>query len=252
MIKVQSLAKSFGGVKAVADCSLEIKKSSITGLIGPNGAGKTTLFNLIAGNLLPDKGKIWMDGEDITLLPAHRRFHKGLSRSFQIAQEFSHLTVIENLMVVPPHQEGEKLFSPWLRPKRVQEEEEKIFIKAKGILEQLKLDRLANEMADHLSGGQKKLLELARIMMASPKIVLLDEIAAGINRSLLKEIAQEIKRLNEMASMTFFIIEHDMDLIAELCDPVIVMAEGQVLTQGTMQEIKKDRRVIEAYLGAAA
>jgi len=250
MIKVQSLSKSFGGVKAVDACSLEIKPSSITGLIGPNGAGKTTLFNIIAGNIRPDKGKVFLGNEDITGLNAHQCFYKGLCRSFQIAQEFSHLTVLENLMVVPLQQTGENLISVWFRRGKIIQEERKIYDRAMEVLQHVRLDPLAQQLAGNLSGGQKKLLELARIMMAKPKIVLLDEIAAGINRSLLKEITREVRRLNT-EGLTFFMIEHDMDLISELCDSVIVMAEGRVLTQGNMHDIRKDQRVIESYLGAA-
>jgi branched-chain amino acid transport system ATP-binding protein len=250
MISVQNVSKSFGGIQAVRDCSLEVAKGSVTGLIGPNGAGKSTLFNIIAGVLRPDSGTITLDGEDVTGWPAHRLFHRGLARTFQIAQEFSRMTVIENLMAVPAPQAGENLFKAWFAWGKVIEEERALQARAREVLAQLRLTHLEREYAGNLSGGQKKLLELGRTMMISPKVVLLDELGAGVNRTLLGEIAGEIERLNRDHGYTFFVIEHDMDLIARLCQPVIVMAEGHVLTQGSMAEIRRNEAVIEAYLGA--
>ena len=250
MIKVEHVSKSFGGIHAVEDCSLEVAKGSVTGLIGPNGAGKSTLFNIIAGLLAPDSGTILLDGEDVSGWPAHRLFHKGLARTFQIAQEFSRMTVIENLMAVPTGQSGENLFKAWFGWSKVLAEEEALQQRARQVLGELRLTHLEREYAGNLSGGQKKLLELGRTMMISPKVVLLDELGAGVNRTLLGEIAGEIERLNREHGYTFFVIEHDMDLIARLCQPVIVMAEGRVLTQGSMAEIRRNEAVIEAYLGA--
>lgn len=252
MIEAKDICKSFGGILAVDRCSLEVKKGSITGLIGPNGAGKTTLFHIIAGNMSCDSGNVLFDGEDITALKANQRFQKGLSRSFQIAQEFSHLSVLENLMVVPKGQKGESWFRACFVRQDLKNEEKHLYDRARLVLEQLRLDKVAMNLASDLSGGQKKLLELGRIMMADPKAVLLDEIGAGVNRALLGEIASEIERLNGEYGLTFFVIEHDMDLIARLCDPIIVMAEGKVLTKGSMAEIRGDERVIEAYLGRVA
>lgn len=250
MISVSHVSKSFGGIHAVRDCSLEVAKGSVTGLIGPNGAGKSTLFNIIAGLMAPDKGTIALDGEDVTGWPAHLLFHKGLARTFQIAQEFSRMTVIENLMAVPPKQSGENLLRAWFAWNKVVGEEQALQERAREVLGQLRLTHLEREYAGNLSGGQKKLLELGRTMMIRPKVVLLDELGAGVNRTLLGEIAGEIERLNRDHGYTFFVIEHDMDLIARLCEPVIVMAEGQVLTQGTMADIRRNDAVIEAYLGA--
>jgi branched-chain amino acid transport system ATP-binding protein len=250
MIKVDHVSKSFGGIHAVRDCSLEVAKGSVTGLIGPNGAGKSTLFNIIAGLLAPDKGAITLDSEDITGWPAHKLFHRGLARTFQIAQEFSRMTVIENLMAVPPKQSGENLLRAWFTWNKVLDEEAVLRDRAREVLEQLRLTHLEREYAGNLSGGQKKLLELGRTMMIRPKVVLLDELGAGVNRTLLGELAGEIERLNRDHGYTFFVIEHDMDLIARLCQPVIVMAEGTVLTQGTMAEVRRNEAVIEAYLGA--
>jgi branched-chain amino acid transport system ATP-binding protein len=250
MIKVDHVSKSFGGIHAVEDCSLEVAKGSVTGLIGPNGAGKSTLFNIIAGLLAPDAGTIALDGEDVTGWPAHLLFHRGLARTFQIAQEFSRMTVIENLMAVPPGQSGENLLKAWFAWGKVLGEERRLQERAREVLGQLRLTHLEREYAGNLSGGQKKLLELGRTMMIQPKVVLLDELGAGVNRTLLGELAGEIERLNRDHGYTFFVIEHDMDLIARLCQPIIVMAEGRVLTQGTMAEIRRNEAVIEAYLGA--
>jgi branched-chain amino acid transport system ATP-binding protein len=249
MIRVEHVSMSFGGIRAVQDCSLEVKKGSITGLIGPNGAGKTTLFNIIAGLFRPTAGRVLLDGGDVTGKKPHELFHLGLARTFQIAQEFANMPVIENLMLVPAPQSGEKLLSACFAWGRVREEEAKLRKRAEGVIDFLRLGAVKYERAGNLSGGQKKLLELGRVMMADPKVVLLDEVGAGVNRTLLAELASDIERLNREHGYTFFVIEHDMDLIARLCDPVIVMAAGRVLTQGKMSDIRKDTRVVEAYFG---
>ncbi len=249
ILQIDNLSKNFGGLAAVSNCSLKIRKGSITGIIGPNGSGKTTLFNLIAGNLKTSNGTVLFDNEDITDVPSYELFSKGLLRTFQIAHEFTNLTVLENLMMVPDNQSGELLMNALLKPKLVKEEENKIKEKAKEVIEFLNLTHLSNELAGNLSGGQKKLLELGRTMMVDAKIVLLDEVGAGVNRTLLKDIGTAILRLNKEKGYTFCMIEHDMDFISRLCDPVIVMAEGSVLFQGTSEEVKKNDKVIESYLG---
>ncbi|QCO54829.1 ABC transporter ATP-binding protein [Pseudorhodobacter turbinis] len=249
MISVQNLHKKFGAFSAVDGASLEIATGSITGLIGPNGAGKTTLFNVIAGRLPASSGKVFMAGEDITGLPPHELFHKGLLRTFQIAHEFGSMTVRENLMMVPENQAGETLWNTWFSRGRVAEEERRIRDQADEVLDFLTISHLADEKAANISGGQKKLLELGRTMMVDAKIVFLDEVGAGVNRTLLNTIGDAIVRLNKERGYTFCVIEHDMDFIARLCDPVICMAEGKVLAQGTVDEVKNDERVIEAYLG---
>jgi len=249
MIKVHDLHKHFGGFHAVDGASLEIAERSITGLVGPNGAGKTTLFNVIAGRLPPTSGTVTMMGEDITGLPPHDLFHKGLLRTFQIAHEFGSMTVRENLMMVPGGQSGEAIWNTWFGRKKIIADEQALLKKADEVLEFLTIDHLKDEKAGNLSGGQKKLLELGRIMMVDAKIVFLDEVGAGVNRTLLNTIADAIKRLNEERGYTFCVIEHDMEFIGRLCDPVIVMAEGKVLAEGTMAEIKSNEQVIEAYLG---
>jgi len=249
VIVVENLHKHFGGFHAVDGASLAIEEGSITGLIGPNGAGKTTLFNVVAGRLPPTSGTVRMAGEDITGLPPHELFHKGLLRTFQIAHEFGSMTVRENLMMVPERQSGEILWNAWFARDRVAAEERKIRDKADDVLEFLTISHLADERAANISGGQKKLLELGRTMMVDARIVFLDEVGAGVNRTLLNTIGDAIIRLNEERGYTFCVIEHDMDFIARLCNPVICMAEGKVLAQGTVEEVKNDERVIEAYLG---
>ncbi|MDB0000113.1 ABC transporter ATP-binding protein [Amylibacter sp.] len=249
MITVKNLTKKFGGFTAVNDASLTIEEGSITGLVGPNGAGKTTLFNVIAGVYKPSKGTVYLDGKDITGLEPHQLFHKGLLRTFQIAHEFSTMTVRENLMMVPGEQSGEKLLDVWLKPSKIRDEEVLLRKKADEVIEFLEISHVADELAGNLSGGQKKLLELGRTMMVDAKIVFLDEVGAGVNRTLLNTIGDAIIRLNKERGYTFCVIEHDMEFIGRLCDPVIVMAEGGVLAKGTIDEIKSNEQVIEAYLG---
>lgn len=249
MIRVEGVSKYFGGVHAVENCTLEIAQGSIMGLIGPNGAGKTTLFNIIAGLFPPTAGRITLDGEDVTGLSPHELFHKGLLRTFQIAHEFSTMTVLENLMMVPDRQHGETLVNSWIARGKVREQEKTIRSKAEEVIDFLKISHLTHERAGNLSGGQKKLLELGRTMMVDAKVVLLDEVGAGVNRTLLAEIGDAIVKLNQERGYTFCMIEHDMDFISRLCDPVIVMAEGTVLAQGTATEVRANETVIEAYLG---
>lgn len=249
MIEVHDLHRHFGGFRAVDGASVRIETGSITGLIGPNGAGKSTLFNVIAGVLPPTSGRVVMDGEDITGLPPHELFHKGLLRTFQLAHEFSSMTVRENLMMVPGGQSGETIWKTWFQRGRIAAEERALRRKADEVLEFLTIRHLADELAGNLSGGQKKLLELGRTMMVDAKIVFLDEVGAGVNRTLLMTIADAIIRLNKERGYTFCVIEHDMDFIGKLCDPVIVMAEGKVLAKGSAADIMKNEAVIEAYLG---
>lgn len=249
MIKVDNLHMHFGGIHAVDGTSIEIAEGSITGLIGPNGAGKTTLFNVIAGHYTPTSGKVWLDGQDITGLPPHELFHRGLLRTFQIAHEFSTLSVRENLMMVPGGQAGEALWNAWFKGKAVRNQEADVRRKADEVIEFLEISHVADELAGNLSGGQKKLLELGRTMMVDAKIVFLDEVGAGVNRTLLNTIGDAILRLNRERGYTFCMIEHDMDFIGRMCDPVIVMAEGRVLAKGTADEVKANEAVIEAYLG---
>ena len=249
ILQVNGLSKYFGGLAAVSNCTLKIKKGSITGIIGPNGSGKTTLFNLIAGNLKPNQGTVLFNNDDITGVPAYELFSKGILRTFQIAHEFTNLTVLENLMMVPGNQTGEKLINVLMSSKIIKSEEEEIKNKALEVAEFLNLKHLSNELAGNLSGGQKKLLELGRTMMVDANLVLLDEVGAGVNRTLLKDLGTAILRLNKERGYTFCMIEHDMDFISRMCDPVIVMSEGSVLFEGTSDEVKKNEKVIDSYLG---
>lgn len=249
MIEVRDLHMHFGGFRAVDGASLTLEQGSITGLIGPNGAGKTSLFNCIAGVLTPTSGQVLFDGEDITGLKPHELFHKGILRTFQIAHEFGSMTCRENLMMVPSGQSGETLWNTWFGRKRIANEERALRAKADEVLEFLTISHIADLKAGEISGGQKKLLELGRTMMVNAKMVFLDEVGAGVNRTLLYTIGDAIKRLNIERGYTFCMIEHDMEFIKQLCDPVIVMAQGQVMATGTADEIMQNEAVIEAYLG---
>jgi len=249
MLEIKEVDKSFGGLKAVCDCSFRVEEGSITGLIGPNGAGKTTLFNVITGYYKPDTGSIFFEGEGIDGLPPHQVFRKRIYRTFQINREFAQMTVLENVMLMPENQIGEKFWNTWFRASSVRKQEKAIQEKALEVLEFVELIDLKDEYAGSLSGGQKKLLELARSMMAEPRMVLLDEPGAGVNLTLMKKLMANIRKLCEEKKITFFLIEHDMDLVMNLCNPVIVMSEGKKLAEGTPEEIKKDERVLEAYLG---
>ena len=248
MLEVVDLEKNFGGIKAVDGCSLKVEQGSITGLIGPNGAGKTTLFNLITGFYKPDGGEIWFSGERIGGLSPHKIARRALTRTFQIPRELKEMTVLENLMVVPENQVGERIWNSFFRPGVVRRQERELRDEALEVLEFVELIDLANEYAKNLSSGQKKLLELARTLMAEPKMILLDEPGAGVNPTLMKKLTRNIENLRQRGK-TFFLIEHDMDLIMNLCDTVIVMNKGRQLAEGTPDEIKKNESVLEAYLG---
>ncbi len=251
MLVLDTLTKSFGGFQAINACSFQIQAGAITGLIGPNGAGKTTMMNLIAGAFQPDSGKIIFCDEDVTHLTTDALFQKGLVRTFQIPHEFYRLTALENLMMVPPSQIGEGLLENCIRGRQIEKQEEEIHQKAMETLIFLELEHVANTLAGKLSGGQKKLLELGRTMMTDAKLVLLDEPAAGVNRTLLRKLEDKIMILNAQRGYTFILIEHAMDMIEKLCPHVICMAEGTVLTQGRFQDVKQDSRVLDAYLGGA-
>jgi branched-chain amino acid transport system ATP-binding protein len=249
ILQVQDLSKSFGGLRALDRCSFQVRRGTITGLIGPNGAGKTTLFNVITGYFGPDSGRVYFRGSDITNLPPHQIFRRSLCRTFQIPREHPSMTVLENLMLVPPEQAGERMWNPWLRSSRVRAEEAANHERALEVLEFVDLAHLRDEYAARLSGGQKKLLELGRTLMADPEMVLLDEPGAGVNPTLMQRLAANIEYLCRERGITFLLIEHDMDLVMRMCNPVIVMSEGRHLMQGTPDEVRSDARVLEAYLG---
>jgi len=248
LLRVTNIEKHFGGVKALQGCTIEVQEGTITGLIGPNGAGKTTLFNVISGMLRPDRGEIELRGRRIDGLSPHRIARLGLLRTFQISRGLRRMTVLENLMVYPQSQVGESLWNIWTQWSRVKEQEKKLRKRALETLEFVNLIHLHNAYAEELSGGQKRLLELARVLMADPKIVLLDEPGAGVNPALMKILVARILQLRDQG-VTFLLIEHDMDLVLSLCHPVIVLTEGKKLTDGAFAEVRKDPRVLEAYLG---
>lgn len=249
LLRVEGLVKDFGGLRAIDHCSFGVQEGTITGLIGPNGAGKTTMFNVITGFFQPDAGQVFLDDDDITALAPHEVFARGMCRTFQIPREHQSMTVIENLMLVARGQLGETFWNCWIRPGMVRRQEEEIRARADEVLRYVELTHVAHEYAGKLSGGQKKLLELARTLMTEPKIVLLDEPAAGVNRTLMKKLSANIETLRRERGITFLLIEHDMNMVMNLCDPVIVMSEGRRLMEGRPEEVQRDPRVLEAYLG---
>jgi branched-chain amino acid transport system ATP-binding protein len=251
MLETRSVSKHFGGVAAVDAVSLKVMPGEITGLIGPNGAGKTTMFNLLAGSLNPSAGEIVLNSRRIDDLAAHRRLELGLGRTFQIPRLFGRMSVLENMLTAARGQVGERILPNWLSGKAVRGQERLNVEKAMRLLDFVTLTRLAREPARVLSGGQRKLLELARILMADPKLLLLDEPAAGVNPSLLETIIDRIHAINA-TGVTFLIIEHNMEMVTRLCSRALVMVEGRLLCEGAPREVTRDQRVIDAYLGAAA
>jgi branched-chain amino acid transport system ATP-binding protein len=248
VLEVSGVVKSFGNLRAVDGVDLVIERGTITGLIGPNGAGKTTLFNLIAGAQVPEAGAIRFMGERIDRLTPDRIFAKGLARTFQVPRPFPQMTVLENLMLVPLHQVGERFWNNWVRAGRVRRAERRSRERAMDILELCDLAGKAGELAGRLSGGQQKLLELARVLVAEPRLILLDEPAAGVNPVLLDTLVDRIVRLNQRG-VTFLVIEHNIDLVMTVCRPVVVMAQGKLIYHGDAAGVRRDRRVLDAYLG---
>ena len=248
MLTTRQLVRAFGSLRAVDGVDLEVRANTITGLIGPNGAGKTTLFNLIAGALAPSGGEIHFRGEPIGGLSPDRVFRKGVARTFQVPRPFPRMTVLENLMLVPLEQLGERFWNNWWRGGRVQREERAARERAMEVLELCALAEKAGELAGRLSGGQHKLLELARVLMIEPSLVLLDEPAAGVNPALLDTLIDRIVALNQRG-ITFLVIEHNLDLVMSVCDPIVVMAQGKVIYDGDAAGARRDPRVLDAYLG---
>ena len=240
LLQTQALSKSFGGIKAVDNCTFRVEAGSITALIGPNGAGKTTVFNLVSGLLKPDSGSISFNGESIAGLQPHQVTRKGISRTFQISRDLQEMTLLENLIVQSPT----KGFSDLFQGSMLEHEREH----AMELLDFVGITHLADEQSKNLSYGQKKLMEFAATLMTEPRLILLDEPAGGINPALLEDIIERIQTLNKRG-ITFLIVEHNMDVVMNLCDPVIVMAYGTVLAQGAPDDIQNNEEVLEAYLG---
>ena len=248
LLDVRQLDKHFGGLRACDQASFQIDQGTIAGMIGPNGAGKTTAFNCVAGFLRPDGGQVFFAGEDVTGLPPHRMFDKGLVRTFQIPQGLETMTVLENVMLAGEHQSGETVWRSWLMPGRLRREEARLEARAHEALEQTQLGHQAYIRAGALSGGQRKLLELARALMAEPRMILLDEPGAGVNPALIRRLAEHIRELSLRLDLTFLIIEHNLDFVRQLCDPVVVMAQGRVLDIGTPDDVLANPEVQAAYL----
>ncbi|GAB4526798.1 MAG: ABC transporter ATP-binding protein [Pleurocapsa sp.] len=248
LLNATGLSKSFGGIKAVNNASIKVEQGSITGLIGPNGAGKTTLFNLLSNFIKPDSGTIFFDNQPIHNLAPHTIATKGFIRTFQVARVLSKLSVLENMLLATPHQTGENFFKVWFQQHKLRQEERANKARALEILDSVGLAAKAYDYAGALSGGQRKLLEMARTLMTNPKLILLDEPAAGVNPTLINQICDHIVRWNQQG-ISFLIIEHNMDVIMTLCDRIWVLAEGTNLAEGTPEEIQNNQRVLEAYLG---
>jgi len=250
IIVTRALCRDFGAFRAVDDVSLSIRRGSITGLIGPNGAGKSTYFNTLTGALKPTSGTVLLEGRDVTGLPPDQLYRRGLARTFQIPRPFARMSVLENVMLAPTRQVGESIFGALMRPRQVALQEATLRDKAMEILDFMTLAALADHPAGKISGGQMKLLELARVLMGDPSVILLDEPAAGVNPVLTHVLVERIEELNRRGT-TFFIIEHDMDFVMRHCEPVIALAEGRVVFEGTAEQARKDPGLLEAYLGAA-
>lgn len=249
ILSLRGITRDFGPFRAVDSVSLDIAPGTITGLIGPNGAGKTTLFNVLTGMLKPSAGQVFFDGQEVTGLSPDQLFLRGLGRTFQLPRPFAKMSVLENIMLAPTGQVGEGLFGPFLRRREMRSQEAQIRARAMEVLEFVTLDRLADQAAGQISGGQMKLLELARVLMGDPKLILLDEPAAGVNPTLTKVLIEKIEQLNKNGK-TFVIIEHDMDFVMSHCAPVIALAEGRKVFEGTPQEAQANPILLDAYLGA--
>ena len=250
MLRVDNLDKSFGGIHAVRNCSISVEEGTITGLIGPNGAGKTTLFNLITGFHEPDSGRVYFKDEDITELTPHEIFDKNLFRTFQITREIQEMTVLENLMLIPRNQSGEKLWNTWFNSNLIGKQEDDHERTALEVLDFLEMEDRKYDLAKNLPGGEKKLLDLGRMMMAEPEMVLLDEPGSGVPPSLQTKVNNHVRDISEEQGITFLVVEHDMNIIMDLCDPIIVLVDGEKLTKGTPEEVRNNEQVIEAYLGS--
>ena len=250
LLRVEDLRKAFGGIVAT-DATLGVERGSLTGLIGPNGAGKSTLFDLVSGFLDPDAGRVYLDGVDVTDRRPDEIAQRGLLRTFQTPRTLEGMTVRESLLVAPFDQPGESILPLYLQPRSVTDTERELLGRAQELLEAFEIDHLATTQSTELSGGQSKLVELARAMMTDPDVLLLDEPVAGVNPVLEAELADHIRRLNDRG-VTFLVIEHDMDFIMDIADPIIVLNQGRVLVEGSPEAVRTDERVLDAYLGGVS
>ena len=249
ILRAEGLTKHFGGLHAVEHVDLAVRRATLTAIIGPNGAGKSTFFDLLAGALHPTAGRVSFRGSDVTRLPAHRRARLGLVRTFQLTRALARMTVRENLMLAPDGQTGERVWGPILAAPRVREQERALAKKATDMLDLFELTRLADAYAGSLSGGQKKLLELARALMRDPSLVLMDEPMAGVNPTLARKLLDRVEKLRAERGITFVLVEHNLEAVFERCDPIVVMAQGKKLVEGDAATVKAHPEVVEAYLG---
>jgi neutral amino acid transport system ATP-binding protein len=252
MLEVEGVVKRFGGVPAVDGASLTVEQGSITALIGPNGAGKSSLFNLLTGFLRPERGEVRLEGRRIDRLPPHRIAQRGLVRTFQTARALTRMSVLENMLLAAPDQPGERLWHVLATPRAVRRREREIEVRARELLELVRLDRHADEYAGTLSGGQRKLLDFGRVLMAEPRLVLLDEPLAGVNPTLGAQLVEHVRHLRAERGLTFLIVEHDLETVLAASDTVVVMNAGKVIASGSPERVRADPAVVDAYLGAHA
>jgi ABC-type branched-subunit amino acid transport system ATPase component len=252
MLHVKNIYKHFGGIAALDGVSLEVESSTITGLIGPNGSGKSTLFNVVSGFYAKDRGEIYFNGEKVEHIEPHKIALMGIGRTFQISEAPEKMTVLENLLLAPKNQFGEDILNVFLHPLKIKKENEEFVEKAYETLKLIQLYDLRNEYAGNLSGGQKKLLSLGRILMADPLLVLLDEPTAGVNPTLIKDLIVAIRSLRDEKGKTILVVEHNMKVISEICDKVIVLDFGKKIAEGTPEEIQRNEKVLEAYLSGSS
>jgi neutral amino acid transport system ATP-binding protein len=251
-VTLAGVTRAFGGLTAVDDVTLDVVPGALTSVIGPNGAGKSTLFNIVAGTVRPDHGTVHFDGRDVTRWSDERRARAGTARTFQAARVLQRMSVLDNLVLAGPDQPGEHLGSVLFRPRQARLWEHQLRDRGRAMLERFGMAHLESDYARVLSGGQRKLLELGRILMARPRLVLLDEPLAGVNPALGERLLDEIMDLRDTGDVTFMLIEHDLDAVMSISDRIVVMTNGAVLTQGLPDEVTADPRVVDAYLGVAA
>jgi neutral amino acid transport system ATP-binding protein len=252
LLAVDGVVKRYGGIHAVDGAGFTVEAGSVTALIGPNGAGKTTLFNLVTGFAPPDRGSVRFDGEEVAQLPSYAIARRGMVRTFQLTRALAAMPVLDNMMLAAPDQPGEKLRNVLLRPRAVRAREREVKEQAEELLDVFGLSEHADKYAGTLSGGQRKLLEMARALMARPRMLLLDEPMAGINPTLGRRLLEHIQRLRREEGVTFLFVEHDMEVVMNHSDRVVVMAEGRVIAAGEPHEVRADQAVIDAYLGSPA